>query len=99
MVIRHIMLMGLGLILILLGTMLIRKRKTLRLPRPITKKMTSVRLFFMTMGIIATLAGIALLIAPILIGKMGIDFWIVFTMGVIVCLMILITFFLPRRPS
>ncbi|RYL91509.1 hypothetical protein [Sporolactobacillus sp. THM19-2] len=83
-----------GILLIIAGIVLILKKRKCTLPSRLKRRLRLPSRFFATLGIILLLAGTALIISPLLIVNMGLDFWIVFFLGVFACLMLLIMFFL-----
>lgn len=83
-----------GVFLLFAGILLIIQRKKCRLPSAAERRLRRPEKFFATLGVIVFLAGAALVLSPFLIVNMGIDFWILFFMGVFACLLLLFTFFL-----
>ncbi|MFT8361857.1 MAG: hypothetical protein ABF586_10190 [Sporolactobacillus sp.] len=85
----------LGTILILLGfAVLIRTEKILLSASSLRGGRIN-RRFLGTMTVILILAGVYLLLAPILFVMMGDDYWILFVLGIFACLMLLIRLLMP----
>lgn len=89
-------LMILGIVLIICGLVLFFFRKKIILPLRMARMIKKQHLFFMVLSAMLLLAGIYSLLAPLLTVMMGADYWILYYIGLLGCLMLLIFFLLPR---
>jgi hypothetical protein len=87
--------MILGIVLIVFGLILFFLRKRIILPLRIARLIKQPHRFFGALSAMLLLAGIYSLLAPLLTVMMGADYWILYSIGLLGCLMLLILFLLP----
>ncbi|RYM06157.1 hypothetical protein EWH99_03465 [Sporolactobacillus sp. THM7-7] len=83
-----------GIPLIPAGIYFIGKKKVVCLPKQMMDRIQNIRKFSITLGIIVILLGTASILAPLLTGIIGTDFWVLYFMGIVACLMLLLNFLL-----
>lgn len=85
----------LGIVFVLSGVAVIRLKQIRFLPQRMVKRINSIRKFSITLGVLLILAGVASILSPLLVVNIGSDFWILYSLGLLACLLLLCLFFLP----
>ncbi|MCQ2009414.1 hypothetical protein NOM01_05310 [Sporolactobacillus sp. STSJ-5] len=86
----------LGILLIACGFFLFFLKNNTAFTRIIHYRIKNPSRFILTSSIMILLAGVYSVLAPVLSVMMGADYWILYFIGLLGCMMLLILFLLPK---